>query len=522
MRHQTISPLNNISTLLPVFGDQLSLNLPSLQVDRPEQCCVLMAEVMGEANYVSHHRRKLVFVFASMRHFAEELRSRGWQVRYVELTHPENSGSLDNEIERAVNELNIKQVAITRPGEWRLDSAISKTAQDLERNNSVIVKIHEDSRFLCTNAEFVRWAGTRKQLRMEYFYRDMRRKTGLLMDDNKPIGGKWNYDAENRKPPGKDLTFHSPKRFRPTAITRAVIDMVETLFPDNFGSTENFWFATSRKQATAALVRWIEHSLPLFGDYQDAMLQDEPFMFHSVIAQYINIGWLDPMDVCQRVEAEYNKGSVPLNAAEGFIRQIIGWREYVRGIYWLKMPDYIQNNFFNATRALPEFYWTAETNMNCLRQCIKQTHDEAYAHHIQRLMVTGNFAMLIGVLPKEVHEWYLAVYADAYEWVELPNTLGMSQFADGGLLGSKPYAAGGNYINKMSNYCKHCHYKVSKKEGDDACPFNYLYWHFLASNRGKLADNHRLIQIYRTYDRMSDEKRQTINKDSEKFLSNLS
>jgi len=297
--------------------------------------------------------------------------------------------------------------------------------------------------------------------------------------------------------------------------------MVDSGFGENFGNLHPFWFAVTATDADAALEHFIVHALPSFGDYQDAMLAEERFIYHAVISLYINVGLLDPLDVCRRVEAAFDEGQIPINAAEGFIRQIIGWREYVRGIYWLKMPDYRDQNFFGHERPLPSFYWTGETDMACMRACITQTRDEAYAHHIQRLMITGNFAMLAGIAPHDVHEWYLAVYADAFEWVELPNTLGMSQFADGGLLGSKPYAASGNYINKMSDYCKGCRYDVKQKTGEGACPFNALYWDFLARNEAVLRDNPRLRQVYRTWDRMSDEKRGDYRASAASFLKSL-
>ena len=317
------------------------------------------------------------------------------------------------------------------------------------------VDILPDDRFLCSQAAFKTWAASRKQLRMEYFYRDMRRQTGLLMDGDQPVGGQWNFDADNRKAAEIDLFMPRPMASPPDAITQEVLELVETRFGNHFGDLLPFWFAVTRADAEAAFATFVDQALPRFGDYQDAMLAGEPFLYHSVIAQYLNCGLLDPLRVCREVEKAYRAGKAPLNAAEGFIRQIIGWREYVRGIYWLKMPGYERSNFFGHTRPLPDFYWTAETGMACVKAAVSQTREHAYAHHIQRLMVTGNFAMLAGVDPHALHEWYLSVYADAYEWVELPNTVGMSQFADGGLLASKPYAASGAYINRMSNYCGH-------------------------------------------------------------------
>ncbi|MEM7327526.1 MAG: cryptochrome/photolyase family protein [Pseudomonadota bacterium] len=485
------------------MGDQLSDTLSSLQRGDREADRVLMVEVQEEATYVHHHKKKIAFLFSAMRHFSDQLKREGWQVDYVQLDDPENTGSFTGEVERAVQRLRPERVLVTEPSEWRVLESMRAWPTRLD----CPIEILEDDRFIATHAEFQAWANGRKQLRMEYFYREMRRKTGLLMNGDQPEGGKWNYDAENRKRAKADLFMPIPERFAHDDITRGVLTLVRERFANHFGDLDPFWFGVTRPQAMSALDQFIATALHKFGDYQDAMLEGEKFLYHSILSVYINAGLLGALEVCQRVEAAYRDGQVPLNAAEGFIRQVIGWREYVRGIYWLKMPDYVDLNFFGNTRDLPDFYWTANTEMACLRAAISQTKEEAYAHHIQRLMVTGNFALLAGVDPKQVHEWYLAVYADAYEWVELPNTLGMSQFGDGGILGSKPYAASGNYIHKMSNHCQTCRYDVKQKTGEGACPFNPLYWDFLHRNREKLASNPRMGQMYRTWDRMSDEKR---------------
>ena len=462
-----------------------------------------MVEVVEEATYVRHHKKKIAFLFSAMRHFAEELRAAGWTVDYVRLDQPESTGSFRGEVERAVDRLAADRIVVTEPGEWRVLESMQTWAETFARP----VDILEDSRYIATREAFQAWASGRKQLRMEYFYRETRRKTGLLMEGDQPAGGKLNYDSENRKPAKADLSMPAPLRTPPDDITKDVLALVSDRFNDHFGDLEPFWFGVTRAQAQAALDYFIDNALANFGDYQDAMLEGEKFLYHSLLSLYLNAGLLDPLEICQRAEQAYRGGLAPLNAAEGFIRQIIGWREYVRGIYWLKMPGYVDLNFFENKRDLPEFYWTAETEMACMKAAISQTKEEAYAHHIQRLMVTGNFALLAGIDPKQVHEWYLAVYADAYEWVELPNTLGMSQFADGGVLGSKPYAASGNYINKMSDHCKHCSYDVKQKTGPQACPFNPLYWDFLHRNRDRLNGNPRMAQMYRTWDRMSDDKK---------------
>ena len=503
--------------LVLILGDQLSHHISSLQGFDPAQDIVVMAEVAEEAGYVGHHKKKIAFIFSAMRHFAEALKAKGYRVEYVRLDDADNSGSFAGELERAVAEHAPDAVIVTHPGEWRVKQALS----DWGKQSGTAFEMRDDDRFVATIEEFNAWADGRKSLRMEYFYRDMRRKTRLLMTGDKPEGGRWNYDTENRKPAEGNMFMPSPKEFVPDDITQEVLTLVAREFPDHFGDLEPFWFAATSDQAEAALEHFVTTALADFGAYQDAMLVGERFLYHSVISLYINIGLLDPLHVCQRIEAEYHSGGIPLNSAEGFIRQIIGWREYVRGIYWREMPDYGKKNFFNAKRPLPDFYWTGDTDLLCLKEAITQTKEEAYAHHIQRLMVTGNFALLIGADPHAVHEWYLAVYADAFEWVEMPNTLGMSQFADGGLLGSKPYISGGNYINKMSNYCASCRYDVKQKPGPDACPFNSLYWHFLERHKDQIGNNGRLMNVYRTWGRMDDDKREDYLSSAEAFLEKL-
>ncbi|MEP3639971.1 MAG: cryptochrome/photolyase family protein [Paracoccaceae bacterium] len=496
-----------------ILGDQLSHSTSSLS-DVSSDDLILMCEVRQEATYVKHHKKKIAFVFSAMRHFARELADQGLQVRYVAYDDPNNSGSLLGEVKKALSLHQCDELVVTKPGEHRLLNELHSWAGDL----SVPVVMRDDDRFLCSTEDFTRWADGRKQLRMEYFYREMRRTYSILMDADGPIGGQWNYDAENRKPPANGLDVPETYKADPDEITQDVMALVETHFPDHFGDLFPFHFAVNRDQALAALDEFIARRLRLFGDYQDAMIQDEPWMYHSHIALYLNCGLLNPLECISRAEAAYHDGTAPLNAVEGFIRQILGWREYVRGIYWMKMPAYKAANFLEAERALPDFYWTGDTMMNCMRQCIAETKQNAYAHHIQRLMVLGNFALLAGLDPDEVNEWYLLVYADAYEWVELPNVTGMILFADGGLLASKPYAASGSYINKMSNYCGSCKYKPTVKNGPKACPFNYLYWDFVARNDGKLRGNPRMGFMYKSLDRMNAEKRQAIQDDSRRFF----
>ncbi|WP_291208657.1 cryptochrome/photolyase family protein [Hyphomonas sp.] len=497
-----------------VLGDQLSPGLSSLS-DAKAGDVILMAEVAEEATYVRHHKKKIAFLFAAMRHFSDELRAGGHDVRYVKLDGAGNAGSLRGEVARALEDVpGLTRVVVTKPGEWRL-LADMETWRDLF---GVPVELRDDTRFIVPLTEFLAWAKGRKQLRMEFFYREVRRKTGLLMDGQEPAGGQWNFDHDNRKRLPKSLT--PPPRLLPApdAATREVIALVATRFPDHFGDLEPWVFATTRSGAEAARDHFIGEILPGFGDWQDAMAQGEPWMWHSLLSIYINCGLLDPLDVCRRAEAEWRAGRAPLNAVEGFIRQIIGWREYVRGIYWLTMPAYADTNTLAAHRPLPDFYWTGETDMRCMADAIGQTKRHAYAHHIQRLMVTGNFALIAGLDPAMVNEWYLLVYADAYEWVELPNTHGMALHADGGLMASKPYAASGNYINKMSDYCGDCAFDVSAKTGPKACPFNYLYWDFIARNRDALSGNPRMALIYKALGRLDPEALSAMQADANAFL----
>ncbi|MGY3437669.1 MULTISPECIES: cryptochrome/photolyase family protein [unclassified Marinovum] len=503
-----------VSRLVLVLGDQLSPNVAALRSADKASDVVVMAEVADEATYVPHHPKKIALVLAAMRKFAKALRAEGWDVRYSELDDSENSGSIVGELLRRAEETGAKEVLATEPGEWRLIEALQSAP--------LPVTLLNDDRFLASHQEFEAWAEGRKSLRMEYFYRDMRRKTGYLMEGDTPAGGEWNYDKDNRKAAPEAVDFGGPMQFTPDDTVEEVLALVEARFGAHFGDLHPFHFATDRGQARRALSHFITGALPKFGDYQDAMMHSNRFLYHAVLSPYINIGLLDVREVCEAAVAAYEAGDAPLNAVEGFIRQIIGWREFVRGIYFLEGPDYPKQNKLRQQRKLPPLYWGAETRMNCLAKAVEQTKEDAYAHHIQRLMVTGNFALLAGVDPAEVHEWYLAVYIDAYEWVEAPNTVGMSQFADGGLFASKPYVSSGAYINRMSDYCKNCAYKVGTKLGEGACPFNLLYWHFLDRKRDQLGDNPRMGNMYRTWDRMDDAKRAQIVDEAEAFLTDLS
>lgn len=508
---------SKVRNIVVVLGDQLSPALSSLAASDARRDLVVMCEVAAEATYVRHHKKKIILIFSAMRHFADELRKQGWRVAYTKLNDRENTGNLSGEVARAVATHQPEQIVVTEPGEWRVLQELRSWSSQFKLR----VDVCPDTRFICAIDEFAAWADGRKQLRMEYFYRDMRRKTGLLMDGDEPAGGKWNFDHDNRKAASGDLFLQPPAHFQADATTREVAALVKDRFANHFGDADPFWFAVTRSDAEAAFDHFIEAGLAGFGDYQDAMLVGQRFLYHSIVSMYLNCGLLDPLAVCRKVDAAYRAGRVPINSAEGYIRQVIGWREYVRGIYWLKMPSYASSNALGHTGQLPDFYWTGETEMTCMREAITQTREEAYAHHIQRLMVTGNFALLAGVSPQALHEWYLAVYADAYEWVELPNTIGMSQFADGGLLASKPYAASGAYINRMSDYCDSCAYDVKKRTGVDACPFNALYWNFIQLHAATLKRNPRMAQMVRTYEKFPDEEKESIAKSAADFIAGL-
>ncbi|MGL5446868.1 MAG: cryptochrome/photolyase family protein [Rhabdaerophilum sp.] len=497
-----------------VLGDQLTRSLSSLRDLDPARDMVLMVEVAAEASYVRHHKQKIAFLFSAMRHFAEELRAEGIPVDYVRLDDAGNTQSFGDELERAIARHSPSAVIMTEPGEWR----VAEMMQDWRETLPVPLEIRDDDRFLCSRAVFSHWAKGRKQYRMEFFYREMRRATGFLMAGDAPEGGQWNFDPENRKSLPRGQRLPPRKRFEPDAITRDVLRLVASRFADHFGDLEPFGWGVTRADALRALDHFIADCLPSFGDFQDAMKTGEDFLYHSIISPYLNAGLLTAREVCERAEAAYRAGRAPLNATEGFIRQILGWREFVRGLYWHEMPGYAETNHFDAQRPLPWFYWSGETDMKCMEECIRTTRQHAYAHHIQRLMVTGNFALLAGIKPSEIEEWYLAVYADAYEWVELPNVHGMVMHADGGLLGSKPYAASGAYIHRMSDYCAGCAYDPAIKLGPGACPFNFLYWNFLIENEAKLAKNPRMAMPYRTLKGMDPMRQQEIAKQAQTFL----
>jgi len=506
-----------MSALRIVLGDQLSLDIAAL-TDLDAGCdTVLMMEVQEEGTYVRHHQQKIVLVLSAMRHFADLLRGRGVRVDYVELDHGDNTGALASEVVRAVGRHRPTRIIVTEAGEWRVQASIERWAS----LTGVPVDVRSDDRFFASHARFAAWAGGRRTWRMEHFYREMRREHQILMDEGQPAGGEWNYDSDNRKRLPQGTAPPTRARFSPDATTQAVLSLVERHFPEHFGSLEAFGWPVTRADALVALQAFIAEALPDFGDYQDAMKAGAPFLFHSLLSPALNLGLLSPREVCAAAEAAWRAGTAPLNAVEGFVRQILGWREYVRGVYWTWMPGYAERNGLEATRTLPEFYWTGETTMRCLREVIEDTRKYAYSHHIQRLMVTGNFALLAGVAPREIERWYLAVYADAYEWVEMPNTLGMAVFADGGQMASKPYAASGAYIDRMSDFCSGCAYEVKLKTGPTACPFNYLYWAFLIRHEQRLATNPRMAMPYRTLAKWPRERVLAVLAEADAFLATL-
>jgi deoxyribodipyrimidine photolyase-related protein len=495
--------------LVLVLGDQLNADASAYDGFEAAQDAVWMAEAAEESTHVWSSRVRTVLFLSAMRHFREDQRARGRTVMYSEIDDAANTGTLAGELGRAIAALRPARLIATEPGDWRVRQALAAAAQAA----GLELEVRLDRHFLCTNEEFAAHAAGRKQLRMEFFYREMRRRHGVLLDKaGEPAGGQWNFDAENRTSFGRDgpPARPAPRAFPPDAITRAVLATVERRFPGHPGSVVAFDWPVTPAEAQAALDDFVAHRLADFGRYQDAMWTEEPWLYHSRLAAAMNLKLLDPRTVIAAAEQAWAKGKVPLAAAEGFIRQILGWREYVRGVYWLHMPGYLERNELGASEALPAFYWTGRTQMACLRDAIGQTLEYGYAHHIQRLMVTGLYALLLGVEPKAVHAWYLAVYVDAVEWVELPNTLGMSQYADGGVMASKPYVATGKYIQRMSNYCGGCRFDPAKATGPTACPFTTLYWDFLLRHEARLAANQRMALQVKNLVRLKPAERTAI------------
>ncbi len=495
--------------LIIVLGDQLDRESSAFDGFDTARDLVWMAEVEEESRHVPSHMARTVMFLSAMRHFARHVESRGWRCDYVRLDGKGNTQTLADELRRAVKRHRPERLVMTQPGDWRVQEDLLRAAGDL----GLDLEIREDRHFYCSLPWFRRYAAGRKQLRLEYFYREMRRLHGVLLEDGVPLGGRWNFDAENRETFGKNgpgLLVPPPVAFPPDEIVRETIALVKRRLPKNPGRTERFDFPVTAGQAEVALTDFIENRLADFGRYQDAMWTAEPYLYHSRLSAAMNLKLLSPRRVVEAAEAAYRAGRAPLAAVEGFIRQVIGWREFVRGIYWTEMPAYAGGNALAADTPLPWFYWTGETPMRCLRETITQTLEYGYAHHIQRLMVTGLYALLLGVRPREIHEWFLAVYVDAVEWVELPNVIGMSQFADGGRMASKPYAASGKYIQRMSDYCTGCPFDPAQTAGPQACPFTTLYWEFLMRNEPALASAPRMELQLRNAARLPASQRQAI------------
>ena len=501
---------SGVRHLVVVLGDQLDAKSSALDGFEPARDAIWMAEVAGESEHVVSSKPRTAMFLAAMRHFRDAQRALGRRVEYVELEAAGNTQTLAGELTRAVDALKPARLVMTGAGEWRVARDLAAAAEKA----GVPLETRPDRHFLCSPEEFAEHARGRKQLRMEFFYREMRRRHRVLLDEaGEPLGGQWNFDHDNRESFGRGGPPHpvpAPRRFAPDATTREVIKLVERRFARHPGELAAFDWPVTPEQAKAALRDFIDHRLADFGRYQDAMWVGEPWLYHSRISAAMNLKLLDPREVIAAAEEAVRSGRVPLAAGEGFIRQILGWREYVRGIYWHHMPDYLERNALGARERLPAFYWTGETRMECLRDAIGQTLRLGYAHHIQRLMVTGLYSLLLGVDPREVHAWYLGVYVDAVEWVELPNTLGMSQYADGGVMASKPYAATGKYLQRMSNACASCRFDPAKATGDDACPFTTLYWDFLLRHEKVLRANQRMSLQVKNVDRLDAQQRADI------------
>lgn len=501
--------------LVLVLGDQLDEASSAFDGFDPTQDLVWMAEVAEESTHVWSAKQRTAMFLAAMRHFAQDLRAKGWPLAYRRLDDASNLGSLGAELAATLQTNKPQRVVLAEPGDLRVLNALQATCDAA----GTPLDLREDRHFYASIADFAAHAKGRKSLRLEFFYRELRQRFGVLMEPDpanpkkqQPIGGQWNFDADNRESFGKEGPGFVPprSRFEPDAITRDVIALVNERFAKHPGSLDSFAWPVTRPQALQSLQAFVQDRLPSFGHYQDAMWEGEAWLYHSHLSAALNLKLLNPREVVAAAEAAYHAGHAPLAAVEGFIRQILGWREYVRGIYWTQMPTYAEGNALNAHEPLPAWFWTGQTDMACLRDAITQTLETGYAHHIQRLMVTGLYTLMLGVAPKQVHEWYLAVYVDAVEWVELPNVIGMSQHADGGLMASKPYIASGKYIQRMSNHCGGCRFDPAKASGKGACPFTTLYWDFLAKHEARLAKNPRMVMQVKNLQRQSPEQRAAI------------
>ena len=503
----------DVRSLIIVLGDQLDLDASAFDGFDARLDRVWMAEAAEESTHVWSGKPRTVMFLAAMRHFSLALQAAGRPLHYTRLDGPGNAGSLAAQLQADLPRLKPARLVLTAPGDWRVLQALQAVAAAHE----LPLDIREDRHFFSSIDDFAAHAKGRKSLRMEYFYREQRKRHRVLMghdgQDSEPAGGQWNFDADNREAFGAGGPGVVPARavFEPDAVTREVIALVDTRFAHHPGQLDSFAWPVTRAQALLSLQAFICDRLPLFGRYQDAMWPGDPWLYHAHLSAALNLKLLTPREVVAAAETAYRDGLAPLASVEGFIRQILGWREYVRGIYWTQMPDYLERNALDAQEDLPAWYWTGATDMACLRDALAQTLSHGYANHIQRLMVTGLYALMLGVQPKQVHAWYLAVYVDAVEWVELPNVLGMSQYADGGVMGSKPYIATGKYIQRMSPHCKGCRYDPAQRSGDDACPFTTLYWSFLMRHEAVMAKNPRMALQVKNVARLTEVQKQAVH-----------
>jgi deoxyribodipyrimidine photolyase-related protein len=501
--------MTELRTLIVVLGDQLDLDAAAFDDFDAGVDAVWMAEVADESTHVWSSKPRTAMFLAAMRHFALALQSAGRRVHYTRLDAPGNAGSLAAQLDADIVRLKPARLMMTAPGDWRVLQAIKAVAQA----TGLPLDIREDRHFFTSTADFAAHAKGRKSLRMEYFYREQRKRHRVLMQGDEPLGGQWNFDADNRESFGAAGPGAVPSRavFEPDAITREVIALVNERFAGHPGRLGSFAWPVTRAQALQSLQAFIRERLPMFGRFQDAIWPGDPWLYHSHLSAALNLKLLNPREVVAAAEAAYHDGQAPLASVEGFIRQILGWREYTRGVYWTQMPAYLDRNALDAQHDLPAWFWTGATDMACLRDALAQTLEHGYANHIQRLMVTGLYTLMLGVQPRQVHAWYLAVYVDAVEWVELPNTLGMSQYADGGVMGSKPYIATGKYIQRMSPHCKGCRYDPAQRSGDSACPFTTLYWDFLMRHEAAMARNPRMTLQVKNVAKLTDAQKQAVS-----------
>ncbi|NNE69945.1 MAG: cryptochrome/photolyase family protein [Rhodothermales bacterium] len=500
MSFSGFSLTGSVRRLLVVLGDQLDHDSPLVADLDLEQDAILMMEVEEESLHVATHFQRSVYFLAAMRHFAGWLDQNGHRVEYTCLDDDENTQSFESEVTRALRRLAPDQVEVCRPGSRRVLAQLRRAAGEAGLELTVL----EDPHFLSSPEDFADWARGRKTLTMEYFYREMRKRLGILVDGNgKPEGGSWNYDSENRN--ALKAAPEAPAPWQPgeDLITDAVMELVADRLPSLPGRQSPPRWPVTREGALAQLDRFVAEALPEFGRWQDAMWTGDSLLWHSHLSPALNVKLLNPREVVQAAVDAYSKGDAPLNSVEGFVRQVIGWREFMRGIYWTQDDSYRDANNLEAGLPLADAYWSGSSPMACVRESVTPVLEMGYSHHIQRLMVTGNLALTAGMDPAAVRDWYLGMFVDGIDWVTTPNVIGMALYADGGTVATKPYAAGGAYMNRMSNYCGSCAFNPKKRTGESACPLSTLYWDFLIRNRERFAGNHRMGMMLKNVDRMN-------------------